>query len=208
MSMFLSPRPWKMSAALCAISLGCSLSAASFAQSYSYVNVTPGGNITISGSVTLHLTNSPTFQNQAQAASCTLTINGSLDPNTGNITVTSASLGNSCGSSGAHFYIDPAKLPTVLAVSGVGGGVIYESNIPIDVAPWVSFSPPPRPVACSSTPPNLVWLANIRSPTPSNQINTSGGVSFVPNASDGGSCTMSGTLYSNNAQTFRSAPST
>lgn len=193
---------FEMSSRKCAMALSAIVAGMGLSLSAQAVTVSPGGAITLTGPLSISLSSSPTFKNQTQTTTCTLTINGTISSGTGDITVTSASLNNDCGSgTSAHFYILSSQFPRTFHVDGgIGGGVMYESSLAIKATPWIGFGPLPV-VTCSASFPNLLWYANLANPAPSDQVRATGGVTFG-NASDGGTCLAGGLLTASPAQTF------
>jgi len=178
-----------------AMALGATMLNAGISFSAHAVTASPAGAVTVTGPISISLSNSSTFNNQTQTANCTLTFSGTMSPSTGNFTVTSAALNSNCGSSVAHFYIDTTQLPRIFTLDLVSRGVAtYESYLSISATPWVDFSPSPV-VTCWSPFPNLLWSGS--------QVHATGGAGFG-NASGGATCNAGGQLTATPAQTFSS----
>lgn len=156
------------------------------------VTVSPGGSVTLSGSMDIALSSSPILG--SAHANCPLTITGTLTPGTGSLSVTSANFANYCRATSdtgfSLIFFVPTDTPINAQITGRSGNwQLYSINFPVRIVPEVQFSPP---YSEDCVFPNFNWWR------PTSQVNLGG----YPASTSGGTCSASSTLTASPAQTF------
>ncbi len=192
--------PLAIAAASFAVYAGALCASLSLSSTALAWNVSPGGTVSFAAPVTLSTTAPPYA---TTGVNCTLSMQGSFAPSTGELTITSAALNSNCqyanGSATEGIRVDANQFPIgPMPLEWDGSANTLSLNFVFGFVFWqkLGFGPAPAASTCTFNA-NLIWnnTQNISSSPPSNQAQISGGYGTATNGHGPTyDCSISGTF--------------